>query len=173
MLLYFVPFQHLSHIMIDQNTFWDPASPKVPPLSDEFVQQAEQKLGVRLPHELLALLKQQNGGYTRGFAFLTAKATSWSETHVPFDELFGLVLLPSDNGPASILDTEYLTQEWGLPEKQVLLSGDGHWFITLDYRNGPIPSVAWIDTDMEQDVQLADNFGTFLAGLVDGDSVEE
>ena len=159
--------------MIDQNTFWDPASPKVPPLSDEFVQQAEQKLGVRLPHELLALLKQQNGGYTRGFAFLTAKATSWSETHVPFDELFGLVLLPSDNGPASILDTEYLTQEWGLPEKQVLLSGDGHWFITLDYRNGPIPSVAWIDTDMEQDVQLADNFGTFLAGLVDGDSVEE
>ena len=150
--------------------FWAPSSLPAPPLSPDFVP-VEQELGVRLPAELLALLAQQNGGDTRGFAFLTTKATSWSATHVPFDELFGLVP-PSDNGPASLLDSAYLTQEWGLPEKQVLLSGDGHCFISLDYRHGPKPTVAWIDTEMEQEVQLASNFGDFLAGLVDYDSVE-
>lgn len=127
---------------------------------------------MRLPAELLALLAQQNGGDTRGFAFLTTKATSWSATHIPFDELFGLVA-SSDSGPASLLDLAYLIQEWGLPAKQVLLSGDGHCFITLDYRSGPEPTVVWIDTEMEQEVQLASSFGAFLAGLVDNDSVEE
>ena len=157
---------------INLSAFWAPSSLPAPPLRPDFVPVAERELGVRLPAELLALLTQQNGGDTRGFAFLTTKATSWSATHVPFDEFFGLVP-PSDSGPASLLDSAYLTQEWRLPEKQVLLSGDGHCFISLDYRHGPEPTVAWIDTEMEQEVQLASNFGDFLAGLVDYDSVEE
>lgn len=84
---------------------------------------------------------------------------------MPFDEPYGLV--PSDEGAMSIFDTAYLTQEWGLPEKQVLLSEDGHWFITLDYRHSPEPRVSWIDTEMDEDVPVADSFPAFLAGLID------
>jgi hypothetical protein len=157
---------------IDLTNFWDLTSPAPAALSTDLVRQAEAQLGVSLPPELLTLLAQQNGGDTRGFAFLTQQPTSWAKNHVPFDELFGLVL-PSDKGPVSMLDTAYLTQEWGLPEKQVLLSGDGHWFITLDYRQGPAPSVAWIDTEVDQDIQLAESFAAFLAGLVDRELLEE
>jgi hypothetical protein len=50
--------------------------------------------------------------------------------------------------------------------KQVLLSGDGHYWITLDYRNGPHPSIAWIDVECGEDVQIAESFPAFLLGLV-------
>lgn len=151
---------------VDLTQFWDDTSAVRPSLSSGLLQQAEQMLGVQLPADLLALLWQRNGGQTRGFVYPMAHPTSWAQNHVPFDELFG-ILLPDETGFMSILDTPYLTEEWGLPENQVLLSGDGHWFITLDYRHGPEPRVAWIDTEMEEDVLVADNFSAFLAGLID------
>jgi hypothetical protein len=154
---------------LDFTTFWDEPDKVPPALTTEFIQQAEQQLAVHLPAELLALLRQQNGGYTRGFVYPMAQPTSWAENHVPFDELFGLV--PSDEGPMSILDTAYLTEEWGLPQKQVLLSGDGHWFITLDYRHGSAPRVAWFDTELDEEVPVADSFPAFLAGLVARDDL--
>ncbi|MVN78890.1 SMI1/KNR4 family protein [Hymenobacter sp. HMF4947] len=156
---------------MDLTTFWDETATVPPALTQEFIQQAEQQLGVRLPADLLALLRQQNGGYTRGFVYPMTRPTSWATTHVPFDELFGL--LPSDTGATSILDSGYLTQEGGVPEKQVLLSGDGHWFITLDYRHGSEPRVAWIDTEMDEDVPVADSFPAFLAGLIDRDDLPD
>jgi hypothetical protein len=59
----------------------------------------------------------------------------------------------------------YMTEEWGLPPRQVLLSGDGHWWITLDYRRSDVPTVAWIDVECGQDLQIAPSFAAFLAGL--------
>ena len=157
---------------IDLTKFWDETSATPPPLSKEFIEQAEQELGLRLPIDLLTLLIKRNGGYTRGFVYPVTRPASWAENHVPFDELFGL-LPPDTTGSISILDTPYLTQEWGIPEKQVLLSGDGHWFITLDYRHGSEPSVTWIDTEMEEDIPVAASFSAFLAGLTDRDEIPE
>jgi hypothetical protein len=61
-----------------------------------------------------------------------------------------------------------LLREWGMPEGFVLLTGDGHWWIALDYRrsgpDGP-PSVVWYDNEMDEDVQLAADFETFVHGL--------
>ncbi|MGI4736201.1 MAG: SMI1/KNR4 family protein [Janthinobacterium lividum] len=156
---------------IDPTNFWDETAEVPPSLTTEFIQQAERQLGVSLPADLLALLKQQNGGYTRGFVYPMTQPTSWAANHVPFDELFGL--LPPETGYTSILDSGYLTQEWGIPEKQVLLSGDGHWFITLDYRHGSEPRVAWIDTEMDEDVPVANSFSAFLAGLIDSNDMLE
>jgi hypothetical protein len=59
-----------------------------------------------------------------------------------------------------------MTKEWGLPPKQVLLSCEGHFWITLDYRNGRMPSIAWIDVECGEDIQIAASFEVFLSGLV-------
>jgi hypothetical protein len=90
---------------------------------------------------------------------------------VPFDEMFGIGAEDS-TGFNSILDTAYLTKEWSLPEKQVLLTGDGHWWISLDYRQGATPTVAWIDVEEGDELQLAGSFREFLDGLLPGSCVD-
>ena len=69
-------------------------------------------------------------------------------------------------GVHNILKTEYMTQEWGLPPRQVFLNSDGHWWITLDYRKSDSPSMAWIDVEIGEDIQIASSFPEFLCGLV-------
>ena len=61
-----------------------------------------------------------------------------------------------------------MTQEWGLPSGLVLLNGDGHRWIALDYResgpNAP-PTVVWVNVDRDEDIQLAENFAAFREQL--------
>ncbi|MFI6170414.1 SMI1/KNR4 family protein [Nocardia sp. NPDC051052] len=69
----------------------------------------------------------------------------------------------------------YLVREWGLPAPIVLLDGDGHYWVGLDYREcGPAgePSVAVFDTDRESSVILAADFETFLRGLTAAEPFE-
>jgi hypothetical protein len=68
----------------------------------------------------------------------------------------------------SLLDTPYLVEEWGLPAPVVLLSGDGHSWIALDYRaSGPQgePSVTWLDADRGTELALAPDFRSFIEAL--------
>jgi SMI1-KNR4 cell-wall len=151
---------------VDPHAFWDANYYNHPALTSRMVDEAERILGVRLPSELVQLLQVQNGGYTKGFAHPMKQKTTWANDHVPLDDLAGIVLDPNHKTAQNLLQTEYMTMEWGLPPKQVLLSGDGHYWITLDYRNGPEPSVAWIDVESGEDVQVATSFRDFLSGLV-------
>jgi hypothetical protein len=151
---------------IDPRDFWDVNYYKHPPLTDEMLAEAEATLGVHLPTELVELLRIQNGGYTKGFSHPMNQKTTWASDHVPFDALAGIVTDPNHETAQNLLQTEYMTREWGLPTKQVLLSGDGHYWISLDYRKGSAPSVAWIDVECGEDLQIASSFATFLAGLV-------
>ena len=130
------------------------------------LQFAERTLGVKLPDEYISLLLIQNGGYTRGFGYPMAQKTTWADDHVPLSGLAGIVTDPNLRTAQNLLDTAYMTKEWGLPDGQVLLSGDGHWWITLDYRQGGIPSVAWLDVECGEDLQVAPTFGIFLDGLM-------
>jgi hypothetical protein len=150
----------------DPHAFWDDNYYQHPALSDEMRAVAEATLGVRLPEELISLLRIQNGGYTKGFAHPMRQPTTWAEDHVPLDDLAGIVTDPNHKTAQNLLHTEYLTQEWGLPPQQVLLSGEGHYWITLDYRNGATPSVAWLDVESGEDIQIATTFARFLDGLV-------
>lgn len=151
-----------------KETFWSDSTIGVQPrLTDEMVAGAESLLGVRLPSALLDLLRVQNGGIVADSwnSFPTAQPTSWSDGHVPFDTLEGI---GRAEGALSLLDTPYLVEEWGLPSPLVLLTGDGHWWIALDYREcGPDgePSVTWFDTDRDQDLRLAADFRVFVEGL--------
>ena len=150
--------------------FWGTDYYKNPTLKNEMVKEAQQSLGVTLPTALVELLQVQNGGYTRGFVFRTTRRTSWAEDHVALNELFGIGSTDGPTGGHNLLDTGYMSDEWGLPPKQVLLAGDGHWWITLDYRGGSAPSVSWIDTETGDDFQLAASFDEFIAGLLPTDS---
>lgn len=151
---------------IDKNNFWGSNDYNHPALTDAMIVEAEQTLGVKLPESLIELLRIQNGGSTKGFAFPMTRKTSWAENHVSLRELFGIVTDKSIETTQNILDTAYMTKEWGLPPKQVLLMGDGHYWITLDYRNGEVPGVRWIDVERDEDIHIADSFGKFFDGLV-------
>ncbi|NYV76506.1 SMI1/KNR4 family protein [Streptomyces sp. UH6] len=149
-------------------TFWGDGDHGVqPPLTDEMVREAEGVLGVTLPPALLDLLRLRNGGIVADEheAFPTSRPTSWSEDQVPFDVLMGI---GRREETTSLLDTPYLLAEWGLPAALVLLSGDGHCWIGLDYRAcGPDgePSVTWFETDLGTELHLADDFRSFVEGL--------
>lgn len=155
---------------INKADFWDSNYYNHPPLTDDLVTTVETLLKVKLPTLLIDLLKIQNGGYTKGFAYPMTVKTTWSENHVPLSELFGIVTDQTIETGQNILDTAYLIEEWGLPDKHVLLSGDGHWWITLDYRQGEIPTIRWIDVECDQDIHVADNFDDFINGLVTEDT---
>ncbi|WP_282693943.1 SMI1/KNR4 family protein [Streptomyces sp. CC208A] len=138
-----------------------------PPLTDAAVREAEGVLGVTLPAALLDLLRVQNGGIAAADhdAFPTRRPTSWSEDHVPFDILMGIGRYEETT---SLLDTPYLVTEWGLPSPIVLLSGDGHYWIGLDYRAcGPDgdPSITWFDAELGTELALAGDFRTFVEEL--------
>lgn len=151
---------------INKNNFWGNNYYHHPPLTDYMVSAAETMLGAKLPPLLIDLLKIQNGGYTQGFVYPVNLKTTWADDHVPLAELFGIVTDKTINTGQNILDSQYMIDEWGLPEKQVLLTGDGHWWITLDYRESDVPSVRWIDIECDQDMHIADTFEAFIQGLV-------
>lgn len=173
---------------MDSSNFWMAEQDDRPALSEELIAFAEQSLQVKLPESYIQLLYLQNGGQTAGFVFPMKQRTSWSENHIPFPEMFGIITEEAiadwqKTWPEkrlldfyiedrtlefsqNILLTAYMTKEWGLPEKQVLLAGEGHWWITLDYRNSSSPSVRWIDVESSEDLLVADNFDEFIQGLI-------
>lgn len=151
---------------IPPNEFWGENYYNHPPVTDRMIATAEQQLGVKLPTEYLALLRIQNGGYTQGLAHPMTRRTSWADDHVPLHSLAGIVTDQKLRTCHNILDTEYLTREWDLPSHQVLIAGEGHWWISLDYRKRKKPSVVWLNVESDQDFQIAPSFAAFLAGLV-------
>lgn len=151
-------------------SFWDTTVERgvVAPLTRDMVAAAERELGVTLPGDLLRLLRTQNGGVVAdSWDACPAEPNFYADDHVPFDQLFGL-RLGGDAHTISMLDTAYLVQEWDLPTPVVLLSGQGHYWIALDYRtSGPNgePAVTWIHNEMEHELRLAPDFRTFVERL--------
>ncbi|MER5876171.1 SMI1/KNR4 family protein [Streptomyces sp. NPDC001910] len=148
--------------------FWGAGSYGVqPPLTDEVIAEAERTLGVVLPSSLLDLLRVQNGGEVScdRDAYPSSHPTSWSTDHVPFGDLMGF---GHRSGVVSVLDTSYLVEEWDLPSPIVLISGNGHHWIALDYREcgrQGSPAVAWLEADSGMELQLAADFCSFVEGL--------
>ncbi|MCM3791516.1 SMI1/KNR4 family protein [Domibacillus indicus] len=130
------------------------------PLTEEMIRYAEKELDVTLPEAYINMLKEKNGGYMEPASYPTKVPTSWADDHIQIDYMKGI-------GEAEgILESFYLIEEWDLPDRVVLLSGDGHTWIALDYRNtDQEPPVIYIDTEDEQIFQLAPNFAAFVDGL--------
>lgn len=133
---------------------------RLEPLTEEKVQKAEKELGVKLPDSYINLLKEQNGGYIHHDAHPASTPNSWADDHVSVEYIMGI---GEENG---ILESGYYIEEWDLPAGVVLISGDGHSWIALDYRSTKEnPPVIFIDPDQDQIFELAPDFGTFLSQL--------
>ena len=167
--------------------FWEEDSAEnPPPLTDAGVALAERLLGVTLPAAYLDLLRVKNGGTTRGWEcpWPTEEDAAADDDLTEYvGELHGVPNLSAEAAAAltleglaadtagvdgTILVTLYMTREWELPPKQVLLAGDGHTWLSLDYRDGPEPKVVFLQDDGDDfgTTLLADSFGAFLAKLV-------
>lgn len=145
-----------------KNGFWQKNREyyKLEPLTKGLVKEAERKLNSKLPQTYINLLKEQNGGYINFDSYPTEVPTSWADDHIHIDHIFGI------GEGKGILESAYLIKEWGLPNNVVFISGDGHSWVALDYRNTKEePPVIFIDVDDEQIIELASNFDSFLNGL--------
>lgn len=159
-------------------SFWrtDAKHGGLAPLTNDIVAEAERSLGNILPADLLRLLRIQNGGaIAADWDACPAEPNFYAETHVPFDALFGIG--PADQATTiTMLDTAYLIQEWELPTSIVLLAGEGHYWVALDYRIcGPTgdPSIVWIDNERNDELQLAPTFRTFIERLTASASFDQ
>jgi hypothetical protein len=146
-----------------------------PPLTDDLVRDAEAILGVRLPPSYVALMRRCNGGYLTNGAFPMSQPTRWADDHISVTSIAGIAVAAGDerdddaDAGNGILSTPYMQREWGLPDDIVLLDGEGHWWVALDYRScGPTgtPSVVWLALEDGEDIQVAPDFETFMQGLV-------
>src|SRR5262245_40436227 len=141
----------------------------LPPLTDDLVAETQTRLNVNLPSELLVLLSLQNGGVVSDdCGACSCEPNSYAADHVPFDFMFGIGPPGVPAGTMTLLDTPYLIREWDLPQPVVLLYGEGHYWVALDYRNsGPLgePSVTWIDNEISHELALAPSFRTFVEKL--------
>ncbi len=62
-----------------------------------------------------------------------------------------------------VLDCSYLAKEWEIPEGLVLIAGDGHTWIALDYRECmKEPSVVFIAGDDWSSIHIASSFEKFM-----------
>ncbi|MFS3912944.1 SMI1/KNR4 family protein [Bacillus australimaris] len=146
------------------NPFWEIEEEenyyKLEKIHGKDIAKAEKKLGVILPGTYKKLILEQNGGYTVHNAFPTNHSNSWAEDHIQFNHLLGIA---EDEG---ILDSAYFIKEWELPEGLVLISGDDHTWVAMDYRKTKKnPPIHYFDVEMEEDFKLADSFDEFIEGL--------
>ncbi|WEZ72333.1 SMI1/KNR4 family protein [Bacillus altitudinis] len=129
-------------------------------INEAEIAKAEKKLGVTLPNTYKKLILEQNGGYTIHNAFPTTHSNSWAEDHIQFNHLLGIA---EDEG---IMESAYLIKEWELPEGLVLINGDGHTWVAMDYRKTKEnPPIHYFDVEMGEDFKLANSFDEFIQGL--------
>lgn len=136
-------------------------------LTQQAVECAEEELSVQLPKSFLTLLEEKNGGYFFAPLYLPnvfpVNIEEGETGELQVDYLFGI----SERQCEGILITTSMQQEWNLPDSIVLLTGEGHWWIVLDYRNykGDNPPVTYIDLELAEERQVAPDFESFLSSM--------
>lgn len=136
-------------------------------LTKENIEKAENKLSIKFPESYLDILKKKNGGRLRQTMLFPnifpVNEDIGDEGDLVLDHLLGI----SERECEGVLTTLNMRGEWGLPDDIVLLSGDGHWSVVLDYRNytGDNPPVSYLDSEYEIDKQIAVDFESFLNQL--------
>ncbi|MCP2045552.1 SMI1/KNR4 family protein [Pontibacter sp. HSC-36F09] len=135
-----------------------------PPLTAELLEDAEKKIGYKLPNEYIELLKTQNGGYIR-------------KTLPGFEHTLIYGIGPHYPSLTDVDWSEYNDWVSFKLDGLVPFDDDGHLFMCLDYRQDRLnPQIALIAPDSEIQSIVADSFAEYLSKLVvktDGEFVIE
>ena len=92
----------------------------------------------------------------------------WGDGFHTIGDYLGL----DSNEGRSIFDSGWLVDEWQLPEKLVLIEGDGHEWLALDYRNSLTePKVIIIESDGCTYKIIANSFADFTDSLIEYERV--
>ena len=151
-----------------------------PPVTDEMITYAEQYFQVKLPKSYIELLRISNGGILKR-QYLDIREIEGpikEEEFIYFDRLLGIVPpeLKQTLSGTSIVDTQYLKEEWGIQQENIILiGGDGHYWIALDYRLSEEPRITYIDTENASECLLFNHFDEMIEHLydtVDGNLIE-
>jgi SMI1-KNR4 cell-wall len=131
------------------------------PLQESILQEAEKQLKVQLPSSYISLLREQNGGEVH-YSYFSNQVNMYFMEGIDID---------SEGRGYGILASDYWIKLLGLPQHLVLLWGDFHHYIALDYKNGPKnPTVVYvweryISNKEWGTLQLAPDFDKFLSRL--------
>jgi hypothetical protein len=155
-----------------QNALWqsDFTVPN-PRVTEKLVARVEALLKVKLPSAYLALMREQNGGCLKlnKVPYLEPPPESvegyTGGESASLDCIYGLHYDTDADG--SIAQTLTLGAEWGVPPELILLDGDGHWWVALDYRvSKDNPPVVYYVSDTGEHATLAHDFGSFLKRMI-------
>ncbi|MFC0472988.1 SMI1/KNR4 family protein [Halalkalibacter kiskunsagensis] len=119
-----------------QGHFWKSPSEYKPgeKVTDETLLDVETHLGFQLPKDYVALMKEQNGGE------LTYRYVLFADGDAAIIPYFHELDVQSGVGLSTVF-----VEECGLPDNLVLLTGDLHTWLALDYRyNVKEPAVVYI-----------------------------
>ncbi|MCR8633529.1 SMI1/KNR4 family protein [Paenibacillus radicis (ex Xue et al. 2023)] len=164
---------------IDLTDFWTESEyyTNSTPVNREMIENAERKLGYKLPKIYLELIRSKNGGTPKNTCYPTNKQTSWASDHIEITSINGLgggLGIDSDD-----LGSQFMIEEWGYPDIGIVICScpsAGHDAVMLDYsmagKDGE-PRVVHVDVEVLGDPEitfLAENFEVFIRGL---DSAEQ
>jgi len=129
-------------------------------LTSEDINKAEKHFRVKLPKAYLDILMEKNGG-TLLYNALPISLNRWEgDDFLLIEYLFGI----KEN--EGIMETDYYVKEWEINRKNIiLLSGDGHQWIALDYNNSENPKVIYIDTEEDKVIELYSSFDEMIENL--------
>lgn len=139
-----------------ENEFWSKKYENHIQLSDVMIKDCENQFEIDLPMEYINLLKLQNGGYTNNVII------DRENLNIEINEVFGIYF---DDETPSITDSKYLIEEWGLENNQILISGDGHTWISLDYNNSDVPKVVYLNQEEGVRLVIGKTFEEFVEKL--------
>lgn len=129
-------------------------------LTKEMITCAETLFDVVLPDEYIGILSIQNGGYLLHGTNSYLLMASNSPIEIQIDHLLGI------GCNIGILDTQHFQEEWNLPKGLILIGGDGHEWVALDYRYSRTgPPIIYINSEEESINTIAASFKEFLRGL--------
>ncbi|QSS99739.1 SMI1/KNR4 family protein [Pontibacillus sp. ALD_SL1] len=126
---------------------------RLSPITVNGLEEIENTLSKQLPTSYKDVLLTQNGGYLKHNAVILDN----EEDYLVIDHIYG-------GGSPGILDSSYLSKEWGLPHNLIIFSGEGNQWFALDYQYKN-PIVIYIDQELEEIIQVAENFDEFLQKL--------
>ncbi len=122
---------------------------------------AEKHFNVKLPQSYIDLLKIKNGGTLQYNALPLKQNHDEDDNYLIIEYLFGI------KQGEGILQTKYFVEEWKIDrENIIILSGDGHEWLALDYNESSSkPSVIYIFSEENKFIRLFDSFDEMLDNL--------